>query len=136
MLIYNHSICNEIANTAVANVEEIDIGKTYWSNYNTLRDGFLVLGFASNEDMSKWGVLSIPRYGEERKNARAIVVENNGKRSVLFLNDYNIGAHYNPWFIFSTKEACDECMGRLEILVERNETFYWKSGESRREHYF
>lgn len=111
---------------ALSSVSDVELGVTYYSN--SWRDG--ANGFTINRllsDKEHWDVWSksILSSGESMfpKSDEIAWFEIDGKdgrASWHSLTDCNIGACYNPWMIFRTKDALD-AYNKLQVITHERD---------------
>lgn len=91
---YDETVFQKFKALAISDPKQLVIGKTYYSNIHPTE--FKIKSFSE-----MW-----------------IVDENSYEFS---LRDRNIGAHYNPWLIFETKETRDLCETELTVVIEMDD---------------
>ena len=105
---------------AITNVDDLVIGQTYFSNYN--QEEFILLELITDaEHWKRWcKIVEIPNDIErdDTKPAWFVAKKPDGEIVMQSLCDRNIGASYNPWMIFVSKEALEEYNKVQEISFE------------------
>jgi len=119
------------AGYALSKIEEIEIGTTYFSNSFTVgSQGFEIVRLLT--DKEHWSVWNKSRgMSEDSMFTKSDEVEwfeirdEDGSPAWHSLTDCNVGASYNPWLIFRTKEAL-EAYEKLQVITySRDELDDW-----------
>lgn len=95
--IYNEEIFNKFRALAIQSEDQFVVGKTYYTNDG--QDPFVCLAIREN---------NIGKY----------IVTGTGFHDTMYLNDQNIGSHYNPWLIFENEEDAKRCNEELKVTFE------------------
>lgn len=103
--IYDEATFQKFYAKAVKSVDEIVIGKTYYSNIGPHE--FTVLSLENDADYHK-SVGLVGGYDQ-------IEWIHYGGFWPISLRDRNIGAHYNPWMIFENEADAVDCRDGLNV---------------------
>lgn len=110
---YDPELFQSFRERAITKVEDLEIGKTYWSNWF---NGPLILeGLMTDEEFRQFMNFT---YSEVSDSTPKWMKFTNGETGSL--NDHNIGNSYNPWLIFDNEETATECREQLEIDYDRD----------------
>lgn len=103
-MMYDQSIVNEYRTKAITSLDQLQIGKTYYGNYE---GEVTLLGFDNSDNVSTKLLFNDDKY--------------------TYAHDSNIGASYNPWLLFDNKETCEEYKKKLTITYEPDDWDNWFS---------
>jgi hypothetical protein len=117
--IYNQETFQKFRALAVTKIEDIEFGKTYYTN--TWPESFVAFGLlTSREHYENVGLEYTHSNGDK---IAWIVTDPTDPNSAQSLADLNVTASYNPWLIFANEEDAIACRKELEVSYSRND--YW-----------
>lgn len=126
-MVYDHTKCDEMKRIAISSVDEFKVGETYY--VNTYPDKFVFVKIISGADIFLRHNPNFQfdndadrkRWEDVKVIVGQIEVMWSGKTKMhectLHATDHNIGASYNPWFIFDTEEKCARCKEELNSTI-------------------
>jgi hypothetical protein len=110
---YNEDIFAKFRALAITDVNQLEIGKTYYSN----SESFPI----TVEAILTWNELR-KRNGHERifdaspeDNELGWIVYGPEEYDRMSLRDHNVGDSYNPWLLFADEATRDQCVSELEV---------------------
>lgn len=129
---WDKDLANTIRAMAITDINDIKIGGIYYSNYANskimvkdvityremlLREGRSIEMVSPTRLTNKWLVVVNLDYYDSEGLSRAMGAMEDWEMEkgeyFVSAHDNNIGASYNPWFIFDSKEALVRCVKEL-----------------------
>ena len=106
-MIYDEEIFQKYRALAITDINDLVIGERYYTN-----DGydFTLLELISDKELYRRE--NFDDWFDRSDYLNWIVPD---KGYPFSLKDHNVGASYNPWLVFDTKETCDQCKEELKI---------------------
>lgn len=128
-MLYNQQLYTAFRALAVTNVNDLEVGKTYWSNGT---DEFTVEKLLTDKEQRiEWLKLTEFDIGIDDSDDIDIrwIGTTNGRW--LSTQDNNIGESYNPWLIFDNEALATACREKLIITYAdyRDDDYYFPDYE-------
>lgn len=115
----NPETLNKFRALAIKSVDQIEVGKTYYSN--AYPESFTVTAILSKNDYYRLRDMSNHVKDEDIPN-RWLEYDNSwGGKSYLSVRDRNIGASYNPWLIFDNENLAKAANEMIRLIDEKDE---------------
>ncbi len=120
-VLYDKEMFKKFHALAVTKVEDLEIGKTYYSN--TYPEEFVLKRIMTKEDVYIASGLDTNKLSQsDRENLTWILTETQEsdfyKDSLIDKNFFHDGTRgYNPWLIFDNKAIMEACREMLDVEV-------------------
>lgn len=119
---FDKNVFSNFKNFSVKTADELEIGKTYYTN--SYPEKFVLRGLINDT------MLEVSRASRNEKGNEYVASALNGVRmenptwfitdkfKLHSLHDLNVGASYNPWLIFGDKDMADACKKHMKITYD------------------